>query len=103
MQWWGRCQASENVPKEGPGLLPPRDTPSMVSTLASRPSLPAGGPGDSPTKAPGARPARPQARTALTLESVPVGAGAGGRRRGLGPDHGRKGALLFHCRDDIGR
>lgn len=39
----------------------------------------------------------------LTLQSVPVGAGAGGRRRSLGPDHGREGALLFHCRDDIGR
>lgn len=39
----------------------------------------------------------------LTLKPVSICAGARWRRRSLGPDHRSKGALLFHCRDDIGR
>lgn len=39
----------------------------------------------------------------LTLKSISICTGARWWRRGLGPDNGSKGALLFHCRDDIGR
>lgn len=70
------------------------------SRPAAQPGLPSGGP--SGERSASVREHRGWC-AALTLESVPVGAGAGGRRRSLGPDHGREGALLFHCRDDIGR
>lgn len=39
----------------------------------------------------------------LTLKSISICTGARWWRRGLGPDNRSKGALLFHCRDDIGR
>lgn len=39
----------------------------------------------------------------LTLKSIGICTGARRRWRCLGPDNGGKGALLFHCRDDIGR
>lgn len=38
----------------------------------------------------------------LTLQAVPIGAGAGGRRGGLGSNHGCKCTLLFHGRDHVG-
>lgn len=38
----------------------------------------------------------------LTLQAVPVGAGAGGRRGGLGSDNWCKCTLLFHGRDHVG-
>lgn len=38
----------------------------------------------------------------LTLQAVPVGAGAGGRRGGLGSDDWRESTLLFHGRDHVG-
>lgn len=34
------------------------------------------------------------------MQSVAVGAGAGGGWGGLGSDHGGEGALLFNCGDD---
>lgn len=39
---------------------------------------------------------------ALTLQAVPVGAGAGGRRGGLGSDDRCKCTLLFHGGDHVG-
>lgn len=38
----------------------------------------------------------------LTLQAVPIGAGAGGRRGGLGSDDGCESALLFHGGDHVG-
>lgn len=37
------------------------------------------------------------------LKSISICTGARWWRRGLGPDNRSEGALLFHCRDDIGR
>lgn len=103
------CKGSESVP-EARAVAPAR--------LGQNPALPTPRPGPcgpAPawpalrrrlrTDPPGLQehPGTPARAAPLTLESIPIGAGAGGRRRSLGPDHRREGALLFHCRDDIGR
>lgn len=38
----------------------------------------------------------------LTLQAVPIGAGAGGRRGGLGSDDWCESTLLFHGGDHVG-
>lgn len=102
---WGPCgiladraeHATAGAARPGAGAACGRGgAPAPQGEALTQPGLPA--PGTS-----GRSSAAASGRRTLTLQSVPIGAGAGRRRGGLGPDHGREGALLFHCRDDIGR
>lgn len=82
MQWWGRCKDSENVPKEGPGLLPPQGhTQHWSPPWPPRPACPQEALGTVPPGLP--EPAPPSPWSPFPLALVQEGGGeAWGRTTG---------------------